>query len=54
MKKVPFGVTKDGKEASRYILKNAAGMQIELSDFGAHILSVLVPKIPCGFFHQIH
>ena len=43
MKKVPFGVTKDGKEASRYILKNAAGMQIELSDFGAHILSVLVP-----------
>lgn len=43
MDKVLFGVTKDGEIASRYILKNALGMELEVSDFGALILAIRVP-----------
>ena len=36
-----FGVTKEGKKAHRYILVNNKGMSVELSDFGALVLSIL-------------
>lgn len=37
-----FGVTKEGKKAHRYILVNNKGMSVELSDFGALVLSIYV------------
>ena len=37
-----FGVTKEGKKAHRYILVNNKGMRVELSDFGALVLSIYV------------
>lgn len=41
--KIDFGVTKDGETASRFRLENSKGMCIEVSDFGALVLSVFVP-----------
>lgn len=43
MKKVNFGITKDGEQASKYIFTNKTGMEVELSDMGALILSIRVP-----------
>ena len=43
MKKQGFGTTKDGKEASLYTLSNKNGMEISVTDYGAHLVSVLVP-----------
>lgn len=43
MEKLAFGITKDGEKATKYILKNAAGMEVEVSDFGALILAIRVP-----------
>lgn len=43
MKITKFGVTKEGKEASRYLLENASGLEVELSDFGAQFLAIRVP-----------
>lgn len=43
MRKVDFGTTRNGEQASKYIFTNAAGVEVELSDFGAHILAIRVP-----------
>jgi len=41
--KSDFGVTKEGKQASLYTLKNAAGMVVKVSDFGAVIVEIDTP-----------
>ncbi|MCI5648889.1 MAG: aldose epimerase family protein [Fusicatenibacter sp.] len=38
-----FGATEDGREANLYTLENKNGMEIALCDYGAHLVSVLVP-----------
>lgn len=38
-----FGTTKEGKEASIYILENDSGMHVQVSDFGALILTIMFP-----------
>ncbi|MDD7740263.1 MAG: aldose epimerase family protein [Fusicatenibacter sp.] len=38
-----FGSTNDGREAKLYTLENKNGMEITLCDYGAHLVSVLVP-----------
>ncbi len=43
IRKKPFGITREGKEASKYILTNDNGMEVELSDFGALILAIKLP-----------
>lgn len=43
IKQEPFGTTPEGEEATRYTLTNASGMQVQISDYGATITSVLVP-----------
>lgn len=35
-----FGITKEGKTAKRYVLENSKGTQIEVSNFGALVLSI--------------
>lgn len=42
MKKTNFGVTKDGEHASRYILENNNGLEVEMSDFGALVLAIRI------------
>ena len=39
-----FGYTREGKAAYRYLLSNEAGLEVELSDFGASILAIRVPN----------
>ena len=52
-----FGLTKEGKEASIYILENNNGMHVQVSDFGALILTIMFPdkniiiQIPALFAH---
>ena len=41
--KKKFGVLKDGTAASLYVLENKNGMQAALCDYGATVVSVLVP-----------
>ena len=43
IKKTSFGITKDGKYATRYILKNNAGMEVETADFGVLVLAIRIP-----------
>ena len=43
MKKICFGITKDGQQASKYVLQNAKGMEVEVSDFGALVLAIRIP-----------
>ena len=38
-----FGYTREGKAAYRYLMSNEAGVEVELSDFGASILAIRVP-----------
>ena len=38
-----FGVTKTGEKATLYTMKNAGGMEVSVSDFGAVIVDILVP-----------
>ena len=42
MQKLKFGITKDGEQASKFVLTNKEGMEIEVSDFGALILAIRV------------
>ncbi len=42
MKKLVFGKTREGAEASKFVLTNQKGMIIEVSDFGALILAIRV------------
>lgn len=43
MQQTDFGITRDGKIAHRFLLTNRHGMRVEVSDFGALVLSVFVP-----------
>lgn len=43
LKQKSFGITKDGEKASRFILENSTGMCVEVSDFGALVLSISFP-----------
>jgi len=38
-----FGVTKNGQEVSRYVLKNANGMEVSLLSYGAYLTGIVVP-----------
>ena len=42
IERVKFGTTKEGTEASIYILENGNGMHVQVSDFGALILTVMI------------
>lgn len=53
-----FGETKDGEVASKFVLQNKNGMQIEVSDFGALVISIsikdkqgIVRDVALGFEH---
>lgn len=39
----PFGKTSSGDEATLYTLTNSNGMQVSFTDFGANIVSIIVP-----------
>ncbi len=39
----PFGKTKSGEEATLYTVTNSNGMKISFTDFGANIVSIVVP-----------
>lgn len=39
----PFGKTQDGKEATLYTVSNNKGMKVTFTDFGANIVSIIVP-----------
>lgn len=43
MKKELFGKTKDGKEAYLYTLENKKGMKVQITDFGATVVTLYVP-----------
>lgn len=43
MKKVPFGVTPEGIPVSLYTLENRHGMKVELTDYGAAVVSLWAP-----------
>lgn len=43
MERLRFGTTNEGKEASIYILENGSGMHVQVSDFGALILTIMFP-----------
>ena len=42
-KVVPFGVTKYGEKAKKFILKGAGGVVMEVSDYGGKIVKILTP-----------
>ncbi len=42
IKQSEFGITRDGEKASRYLITNHSGMEVELSDFGAQFLAIRV------------
>lgn len=39
----PFGTTKNGEEATLYTISNSNGMKVSFTDFGANIVSIIVP-----------
>ncbi len=43
IKKQSFGKTKEGVEATLFILKNKNGMTVSFTDYGANIVNILVP-----------
>ena len=43
MEKKVFGTTADGKTAELYTLKNKNGMQVSITNFGATVVSIVVP-----------
>lgn len=40
-----FGKTKQGEEATLYTITNNNGMKVSFTDFGAHIVDILVPDV---------
>ena len=38
-----FGKLSDGRAAGLYILRNRNGMEVHLTDYGAAIVSIIVP-----------
>ena len=45
---VDFGITRNGQAVHRFVLSNGAGMEVEVSDFGACILAIRVPDLRGG------
>ena len=43
IKKQSFGKTKEGVEATLFVLKNKKGMTVTFTDYGANIVNILVP-----------
>jgi len=43
LKKRSFGVTAGGREVYLYTLENSKGMKVEVTDFGANLVKLLVP-----------
>lgn len=43
MKVEEFGVTKQGAKANLYTLENSSGIRVSISDYGAAVVSVIVP-----------
>jgi len=43
IERIRFGTTKEGEEASIYILENSNGMHVQLSDFWALVLAIMLP-----------
>jgi len=39
----PFGKTKNGEEATLYTITNSNGMKVSFTDYGANIVSIIVP-----------
>lgn len=44
MEKRAFGLTRDGRATTLYTLRNGSGMELAVTDFGATIVSLRVPK----------
>lgn len=42
MNQTEFGTTRNGETASKYTLKNANGMEVEISDFGAVLVAIRI------------
>lgn len=45
MKMRGFGKLKDGRSAGLYILRNASGMEASITDYGATLVSLVVPDV---------
>jgi len=43
VKQQPFGKTPNGRQVDRYILTNAKGMQVGIMNYGAAVISIVVP-----------
>ena len=43
LKKRSFGKTAGGREVYLYTLENSRGMKVEVTDFGANLVNLLVP-----------
>lgn len=43
MQITPWGLTRDGKQAQKYILTNRNGMEVTLSDFSASVIDICLP-----------
>lgn len=54
IEKTPFGTLPDGQETSLYSLKNAAGMEVKISDFGGTIVSWTTPDKNGKFDDVVH
>ncbi len=49
-----FGVTKDGEKADRFLMVNSNELCVEVSDFGALVLSICVPDSRSRSYHRGH
>lgn len=54
IEKTSFGTLPDGQETSLYTLKNAAGMEVKISDFGGTIVSWTAPDKNGKFDDVVH
>lgn len=43
MEKTAFGITSKGEQVSKYTISNASGSRIVVSDYGATLISVIIP-----------
>jgi len=43
IQQMPYGTTRDGRAVQRFILQNKNGLRVELTDYGARILSIRTP-----------
>lgn len=47
IKKESFGKTKNGEQATLYTLQNKDGVKVKISDYGATLVSFIIPRL-CG------